>query len=77
VPHRLDRVLPVRELLATGLVPGAGIVFGSDVPIVRADPTDSIQAAVHRRRANTPPEQAVSSEQAISESTAWACFGRA
>lgn len=77
VPHRLDRVLPVRELLATGLVPGAGIVFGSDVPIVRADPTDSIQAAVHRRRANTPPEQAVSSEQAIEESTAWACFGRA
>lgn len=77
VPHRLDRVLPVRDLLATGLVPGAGIVFGSDVPIVRADPSDSIRAAVHRRRANTPPEQAVSPEQAIEESTAWACFGRA
>lgn len=77
VPHRLDRVLPVRDLLVTGLVPGKDLVFGSDVPIVRADPMDSIQAAVHRRRSNTPPEQAVSPEQAIDESTAWACFGRA
>jgi predicted amidohydrolase YtcJ len=77
LPDRLDRVLPVRELLDSGLGPGTGVVFGSDVPIVRADPGDSIQAAVHRRRANMPAEQAVSPEQSIDEPTAWACFGRA
>lgn len=77
VPARLDRVLPVRDLLDAGLRPGVDLLFGSDVPIVRADPGDSIQAAVHRRRANTPPEQAVSPQQSIDEPTAWACFGRA
>ncbi len=77
VPHRLDRVLPIRDLLDAGLRPGVDLLFGSDVPIVRADPGDSIQAAVHRRRADTPPEQAVSPEQSIDEATAWACFGRA
>jgi predicted amidohydrolase YtcJ len=76
VPDRLDRVLPVRELLGSGLTPGVGVVFGSDVPIVRADPGDSIRAAVHRRRANSPPEQAVSPEQSVDEATAWACFRR-
>ncbi len=85
VPHRLDRVLPIRDLLGSGLRPGVDLIFGSDVPIVRADPADSIQAAVHRRRATSPshpsalptPEQAVSPEQSIDEATAWACFGRA
>lgn len=76
VPDRLDRVLPIRELLDSGLEPGVGVLFGSDVPIVRADPGDSIQAAVHRRRPNTPPANAVSPGQAIDEAAAWACFGR-
>ncbi|MCC5822133.1 MAG: amidohydrolase [Phycisphaerales bacterium] len=74
VPDRLDRVLPIRDLLESGLTPGSGVVFGSDVPIVRADPGDSIQAAVHRRRANMSVEQAVSPEQSVDEPTAWACF---
>lgn len=74
VPARLGRVLPIRELIDSGLEPGRGLVFGSDVPIVRADPGDSIQAAVHRRRANTPLEQAVSPEQSVDEHAAWACF---
>ncbi|MFK7885034.1 MAG: amidohydrolase [Phycisphaerales bacterium] len=77
VPGRLDRVLPIRELIESGLEPGKGIVFGSDVPIVRADPGDSIRAAVARRRAETPVEQAVSFAQSIDEPTAWACFARA
>jgi predicted amidohydrolase YtcJ len=79
--HRLPRVLPLRELIDSGLIPGhmgldgrAGIVFGSDVPIVRADPGDSIQAAVHRRRFGAPMEEAVAIKQAISEDEAWACF---
>jgi predicted amidohydrolase YtcJ len=54
LPHRLDRVLPIRELIESGLVPGRSLVFGSDVPIVRAEPEDSILAAVERRRADMP-----------------------
>lgn len=83
VPHRLDRVLPLRELLNSGLKPGhlpapgetdAGLVFGSDVPIVRANPEDSIQAAVMRRREGMVPELAIAPEQAINEAEAWSCF---
>lgn len=77
VPDRLDRVLPIRELIDSGLEPGVGVVFGSDVPIVRADPSDSIRAAVERRRDEMPIEQAVSLAQSIDEPTAWACFTRA
>lgn len=82
VAHRLPRVLPLRELLDSGLAPGhvgvdgvAGLVFGSDVPIVPADPLDSIQAAVHRRRAGEPEAAMLAPRQAISEREAWACFG--
>jgi predicted amidohydrolase YtcJ len=82
VPHRLNRVLPLRELLDSGLIPGhvgldgrAGLVFGSDVPIVRAEPQDSIQAAVHRRRAGAPEHAMIAPRQALSEREAWACFG--
>ena len=97
VPHRLDRVLPLRELLDAGLVPGrlgvdvvagdgqgdeveavcaapAGLVFGSDVPIVRAEPEDSVYAAVYRRRANMSAGEALAPGQAISEAEAWKCF---
>lgn len=74
LPHRLDRVLPLRELIEAGCVPGETLIFGSDVPIVRAEPEDSIKAAVHRRRANMPASAAIAPEQAISESQAWAAF---
>lgn len=77
-PHRLDRVLPLRELIDAGLDPGRGLWFGSDVPIVRPDPTDSIIAAVHRRRLPGspagPPCEPIAPEQAITEPEAWACF---
>jgi predicted amidohydrolase YtcJ len=79
LPHRLDRVLPIRELLACGLVPGRTLLFGSDTPIVRPNPIDSVLASVHRRR--TPdapggPENLVpiAPSQAIDEATAWTCF---
>lgn len=75
LPHRLDRVLPIRDLLASGLIPGRSLVFGSDVPIVRAEPGDSILAAVDRRRADMPASAAIAPEQAIDEKTAWTCFG--
>ncbi len=75
VPNRLDRVFPIRELIESGLEPGVDLIFGSDVPIVRANPEDSIQAAVHRRRAGMDESQAINLDQRISESQAWACFG--
>lgn len=71
IPDRLDRVLPLRELVGSGLEPGRTLVFGSDAPIVRTDPDDSIRAAVHRSRADSV---AIAPEQAITEAAAWACF---
>jgi predicted amidohydrolase YtcJ len=72
LPHRLSRVLPLRELIDAGCQPGVGLVFGSDVPIVRPDPEDSIQAAVHRKR---PGDAAcIAPEQAILEEEAWRAF---
>jgi predicted amidohydrolase YtcJ len=74
LPDRLDRVLPLRDLLASGLVPGRGLVFGSDAPIVRPDPGDSVVAATLRRRADSPAGSAIAPAQAIPEESAWACF---
>lgn len=73
LPHRLDRVLPLRELIDSGLEPGEGLWFGSDVPIVRPHPGDSILAAVRRGREDGAVRIAPS--QAISEAEAWRCFG--
>ena len=74
LPHRLDRVLPLRDLIDSGLTPGRDLLFGSDVPIVRADPADSIQAAVHRRRIDMPQAHAIAWDQRITEAEARAAF---
>ena len=74
LPHRLDRVLPLRGLIDSGLEPGRGLIFGSDVPIVRANPEDSIRAAIQRRGPVHTPEQAVGLEQRLTEAEARACF---
>ncbi|MGH7243113.1 MAG: amidohydrolase [Phycisphaerales bacterium] len=72
VPNRLHRVMPWRDLIRAGLIPGETLLFGSDVPVVRADPADSMQASVHRRRATD--SLAIAPEQAITEAEAWKCF---
>ena len=77
VPDRLDRVLPIRSLLKSGLAPSVDLLFGSDVPIVRADPEDSIRAAVHRRRAGMSESAAINPDEAIDDETAWMCFAPA
>lgn len=74
LPDRLDRVLPLRELIDAGCVPGEKLWFGSDAPIVRPDPEDSIQAAVYRRRADMPARSGIAPGQAVDESQAWAAF---
>ncbi len=75
LPDRLDRVMPLRSLIDAGLIPGEGLIFGSDVPIVRPDPADSVRGAVHRRRETHKPEAAIGMDQALTEDEAWACFG--
>lgn len=78
VPDRLGRVLPLRELFDAGCEPGRldgpGLVFGSDAPIVRANPEDSVLAATRRVRADMAAGEAINAAQAIDESTAWRCF---
>lgn len=74
LPHRLHRVLPLRDLIDAGSVPGETLLFGSDVPIVPADPEDSILAATTRRRDEMDPTLAIAPEQAISLDEAWECF---
>jgi len=73
LPHRLDRVLPLRDLIRAGCKPGELLWFGSDTPIVRPHPQDSIQAAVHRRRIDGGPS--IAPGQALTEAEAWAAFG--
>lgn len=75
IPDRLDRVLPLRSLIESGCVPGESLIFGSDVPIVRANHEDSIHAAVYRRRVGMDESQAIGIDQALTESESLACFG--
>ncbi len=74
VPDRLDRVLPIRSLLKSGLAPGVDLLFGSDVPIVRANAEDSIQGATNRRRSGMDASASINPREAIDEETAWVCF---
>lgn len=76
LPQRLDRVLPLRELARAGCRPGELMMFGSDVPIVRANPADSLQAAIHRRRATMPPGEAIGQEQALTLAESLTAFGQ-
>jgi predicted amidohydrolase YtcJ len=71
---RFDRVLPLRSLIEAGCVPGEGLIFGSDVPIVRANHEDSILAAVHRGRADMPESEAIGLDQSLSNQESLACF---
>lgn len=73
-PDRLDRVLPLRSLIDSGCRPGELMIFGSDTPIVRPDPGDSIRAATDRRRSGMPPGDAIAPSQAITREEAEACF---
>jgi predicted amidohydrolase YtcJ len=74
LPAKLARVLPLRDLVDSGCQPGRLLWFGSDTPIVRPDPQDSIQAAVHRRRPGDGDIHTIAPEQAITEKEAWAAF---
>lgn len=80
-PGRLDRVLPLRELIEAGCRPGELLWFGSDTPIVRPDPMDSVIAATKRGRVQGSPgglpSRAMGLGQAISEAEAWAAFNPA
>lgn len=95
LPHRLPRVLPLRELLESGLEPGvlgtpagigwgagwsrcaegvAGLVFGSDVPIVPADPEHSVAAARDRGPTGLPSQHRPAPDQSVAAADSWRCF---
>jgi predicted amidohydrolase YtcJ len=77
LPHRLHRVLPLRDLIQSGCTPRGEdslLWFGSDVPIVRPDPADSLHAAIHRRRADMPESAAIAWNQRLTESEARAAL---
>mgnify|MGYP006266701755 CR=1 FL=1 len=74
VPDRLDRAQPIRSLIEAGSTPGELLWFGSDTPVVRPDPGDSLQAAIERRRVGMPAEAAIGPREAISPEQAAACF---
>jgi len=83
LPDRLDRVLPLRALIDAGVTPGEGLWFGSDAPIVRPEPKDSLIAAIARRREDGSvggsvgggPSGAIAEEEAITLEEAVKCFG--
>lgn len=80
-PNRLDRVMPLRDFIHAGLIPGQTLLFGSDAPIVRANPQDSIDATVHRKRitgsaGGSPTTRVIAPSQALDLDTAWRCFAR-
>lgn len=75
LPDRLGRVLPLRSLIDDGCEPGDLLVFGSDTPIVRANPEDSVLAATERRREAMAREESIAPEQSITLEEAWRAFG--
>lgn len=80
LPHRLHRVLPLRDLIQAGCAPTAArgddplLWFGSDVPIVRPNPEDSVLAATQRRRHGHPPDAAIAWNQRLTNDEALAAF---
>lgn len=62
-PDHAQRVLPLRRLVDSGCESGRLLWFGSDTPIVRPHPEDSIAAAMNR-----PPSHALSRAECL------ACF---
>jgi predicted amidohydrolase YtcJ len=74
LPDRLERVLPLRELIDSGCRPGELLWFGSDAPVVPADPMDSVNAALRRRRDGMAEREAIAWGQRIEAPEAWAAF---
>jgi predicted amidohydrolase YtcJ len=72
--HRRHRVLPLRDLIDSGCAPGSGLIFGSDAPIVRPHPRDSIIASTLRRREDMPASASIAPDQAITQAESWAAF---
>ena len=73
LPHRIDRLLPLDELVASferaGRDPAELLWLGSDAPIVPPSVDDNMHAAVHRRRDSMAREESLSIEHTISSET--------
>jgi predicted amidohydrolase YtcJ len=78
VPRRCGRAFVLRELFdvyaAAGSEPSEYLWLGSDAPVVSADPVDTVQAAVHRRRSGMDAGEAIGPEQALREAEVMMCL---
>jgi predicted amidohydrolase YtcJ len=76
LPHRIDRLLPLGELVASmermGRHPAELLWLGSDAPIVPPSVEDNLQAACERRRVDMAREESLSRRHAIGRETALA-----
>ncbi len=77
-PDRLDRAFPLRELADSITSDGWEIDdllwLGTDTPVVDPRPEDNIQAAVERRRADMPTDQAIAPAQALTRDETIRCM---
>ncbi len=57
LPDQSHRILPLRQLVDSGCTPGDLLWMGSDTPIVRPHPVDSVFASMHRTDGQPPLTQ--------------------
>ncbi|MCX5688192.1 MAG: amidohydrolase family protein [Planctomycetota bacterium] len=57
LPDQAHRILPLRQLVDSGCSPGELLWMGSDTPIVRPHPVDSVFASMHRSDGQLPLTQ--------------------
>ncbi|MBU6411970.1 MAG: amidohydrolase [Planctomycetes bacterium] len=79
LPDRLEHVLPLRDMMMAGCKPGELLWFGSDAPIVPADPIASIAAAVGRGELGlndgvAAESLSIAAAQALTEENSWKAF---
>lgn len=76
LPHRIDRLLPLDELVASltrvGRDPAELLWLGSDAPIVPPSVDDNLRGACERRRVDMSREESQSIEHAVSRDVALA-----
>lgn len=77
-PHAEERAFPLRSIVdsmrAHGVDPARHVVLGSDTPIVSPSPTDTLRAAVDRRREGMNAAEALNPSEAVDDETALSLY---
>jgi predicted amidohydrolase YtcJ len=78
VPGAESRAFPLRSvveaLAGAGVDPAAHVELGSDTPVVRPLPDDTILAACTRRRAGMDASEALNPSERVDEEVAWSLY---